>query len=476
MDETGINPVPGDDSAERVSSAASIEPEIPGPGEANRSEKYFGLKDVESFKASFIGENRGKPLFLIRFARIQGMDLLDFVQHVRHEVRSILDIKEVEFGFHYVDTIQVLLMGISPIDEWGELPNIDNAVGRFHEECLREARCKFDFGISRTQCNYISSRDEIYNELYNSSEKNLNDNLVRWSWTYFNKANSYFSGTTQDDVIQPTRFFDESSRTFNVKGGEVFVGGGLYAGYHDLIRDIPVEQDLNRIELLILEKLLISCAGAPGLLKFNISPQTLIDTFARHERVTRMSRLLHQKGLNPHNIRFELVEKPYEEGERYLKDVCMDFFNYGITFAADDFGVKSQSHQVVLDLGQMIKEFKLDPISFKFKHDEDKTKFLDNLAFIAYCKRLADNREAVITAEAVEDYDTLRFLMEHRIYQFQANIFCGKMPIDEYKASFQDMKGLPEDVAMKVLTDPALFEQQKSMQNIFRFARYLQLY
>ncbi len=476
MENDELNP-PGNEanlSADARSMAA--DPQFPGPGEPNRSEKYFGLKDIESFKATFVDTNRGKPLFLIRFATIQGLDLLDFVQHVRHEVRSILDIKEVEFGFHYIDTIQVLLMGISPINEWGPLPNIDNAVGRFHEECLRKGRCRFDFGIARTQCNYISSRDEIFQELYNSSEKNLNDNLVRWSWTYFNRANSYFSASSQDAVIQPTVYFDEHAHTFSVRGGEVFVGGQIYHGYHDLINDIPPDQDLNRIELLILEKLLISCASAPGLLKFNISPQTLIDTFARHERVTRLSRLLHAKGLNPHNIRLELVEKPYEEGERYLKDVCMDFFNYGITFAADDFGVKSQSHQVVLDLGQMIKEFKLDPISFKFKHDEDKTKFLDNLAFIAYCKRLADNREATITAEAVEDYDTLRFLMEHRIYQFQANIFCGKMPVEEYKTSFHEMKNLPEDVVMKILTTPALFEQQKTMQNIFRFARFLQLF
>jgi small conductance mechanosensitive channel len=78
---------------------------------------------------------------------------------------------------------------------------------------------------------------------------------------------------------------------------------------------------------------------------------------------------------------FELIEKSYEESDDFqLKDVCQCFWDYGFSFAADDFGVKSSSHQVVLDLGIMIQEFKLDPISFKFKVKEDKVKFLDNLA------------------------------------------------------------------------------------------------
>lgn len=133
--------------------------------------------------------------------------------------------------------------------------------------------------------------------------------------------------------------------------------------------------------------------------------------------------------------------------------------------------MKSQSHQVILDLGIMIKEFKLDPISFKFKADEDRTKFLDNLAFIAYCKRLADNREAGITAEAVEDYDTLCFLMEHAIHQYQANMFCGKMPVVQYRQDFETMADLPEDVARDIFTHPELWEQQRERQNIFLFAR-----
>lgn len=445
---------------------------------SKESEIYFGLKDIENFKKNFIEQNRGKPLFLIRFENIQGMDLLDFINLLKKEVNNILDLENIEYGFHYIDKKQTLLMGITPFHQWAQdrFPNIDNAVGRFHQDCIRKKIATFHFGVARTQSNYISTADEIFNELNKSSQKNLNDNLVRWSWTYYNKANTYISGNVHEAMIQPTVIYDPKDKTFSVKGGEVFVGGGAYSSYKDLISDIPLDQDINRIELLILEKLIIACEKSPGLLKFNISPQSLLNTFSSHEKVTRLHRLLLDVGLTPNNIRFELVEKPYEETTVQLKDVCRDFWNLGISFAADDFGVKSQSHQIVLDLGLMIKEFKLDPISFKFKIEEDQTKFLDNLAFIDYCKRLADNREAVITAEAVEDIDSFNFLLEHQIYQFQANILFAKIPIKEYNEIYYDLKKIPAHVVFEILSNPTLMEEQKQIGNIYKLAKMHNMY
>ena len=167
-----------------------------------------------------------------------------------------------------------------------------------------------------------------------------------------------------------------------------------------------------------------------------------------------------------------MIEKSYEESDDFqLKDVCQCFWDYGFSFAADDFGVKSSSHQVVLDLGIMIQEFKLDPISFKFKVKEDKVKFLDNLAFIDYCKKLADNREAVITAEAVEDIETLRFLLAHQIWQFQAFILFSKISITQYKEEFANLKDLSEDIVFEILSNPKLMKEQKKIGHIFKVAQ-----
>ena len=438
-------------------------------------DRYFGLMHAEAFRNSFIAANRGKPLFLIRFEDIQGMQLLEFVNFLRNEVHSILDITDVEFGFHYMEHPACPLMGIAPIRGWSGpgFPNVDSSVGRFHIECMSRHICSFHFGVGRSQCNFISDEEEIFEELFRTSEKNLRDNLTRWSWTYFNRANTYISDETTDAMIQPTIYYDPRSATYSVNGGEVFLGGGVYGTYRELISDIPPDQDLNRIELLILEKLITACERAPGLLKFNISPQSLIDTFAIREKADRLHQLILSRGLNPRNLRLELVEKPYEESRQSLKEVCAHFFNFGITFAADDFGVKSQSHQVVLELGVMIKEFKLDPISFRFKVEEDQTKFLDNLAFIDYCKRLADNREAGITAEAVEDFDTLRFLMEHQIFQYQTNLFAGKMTISDYRARFNEMKNLPESAVRTILTNRDLMDQVRAKGDIFQVAAQL---
>ncbi len=432
------------------------------------------LQDLESFKKTFIDSNRGKPIYLVRFENVAGKSLIDFINLLKKEIRAIIECKDLEIGFYFIENKQSLLMGVvphnNPLTE--SMPNVDNSFGKFHQDCIRKGICSFDFGIARTQSNYISTVNEIYNDLYSTSEKNLNDNLVRWSWTYFNRANTYISGVTHEAMIQPTVLYDHKKRTFSVKGGEVFVGGGAYRGYKDLIDDIPGDQDIKRIELLILEKLIIACDRAPGLLKFNISPQSLIDTFSNFEKVSRFNLLIRSKGLQPQNVRFELIEKSYEEeSDTQLKDVCQCFWDYGFSFAADDFGVKSSSHQVVLDLGIMIQEFKLDPISFKFKVKEDKVKFLDNLAFIDYCKKLADNREAVITAEAVEDIETLRFLLAHQIWQFQAFILFSKISINQYKEEFEGLKDLSEEIVFEILSDPKLMKEQKKIGHIFKVAQ-----
>ncbi|WP_425460297.1 EAL domain-containing protein [Leptospira fletcheri] len=450
-------------------------------GEMTNSQNFrlrsFDFGDLEQFKTVFINENRGKPIFLLRFQNISTISLVEFIQLIPQKIAETDPTHQDSLRYYTYGDKKNLLIGVAPVEQsnFENQTNFDAAIGRFHDGAVRNGSLNFDFGIGRTQCNFISYVEEIFRELDSSSLKNLKDNLVRWSWTYLNRVNDYFASDRADAVIQPIIHYNHRDHTFSMKGGEVFVGGVAYAGYADLIRDIPHDQDLNRIELLILEKLIMSCNGSPGLLKFNISPQTLIDTFDTDEKVTRFHELLLKQNLNPQNIRMELIEKPYEEGEATLKSVCRRFWNFGISFAADDFGVKSQSHQVVLDLGEMIKEFKLDPISFKFKADQDLTKFLDNLAFIDYCRRLSDNREAIITAEALEDLDSLNFLITHQVYYFQANLFCRKIRIQEYKDRFKEMQKLPEAAVTKILGSSELTQRLKETGNIFSLAKEVSL-
>ncbi|MCH1917712.1 diguanylate phosphodiesterase [Leptospira noguchii] len=441
--------------------------------------RSFDEGEIEQFKNIFINENRGKPIVLLRFQDIKSLSFLDFLQFVPIKISELYPGAENHYSYYCYRDKKSLLIGVAPLQVNGSSSNgflnFDSLLGKLREISIKSGSMNFDFGIARTQCNYISYVDEIFHELEVSSLKNLQDNLIRWSWTYLNRVNDYFAGEKADAVIQPIIHYNYKTQSYSMKGGEVFVGGEAYAGYADLIRDIPHDQDLNRIELLILEKLTMCCNGAPGLLKFNISPQTLIDTFDTDEKVTRFHNLLLDQNLNPFLVRMELIEKPYEEKDVTLKSVCKRFWNFGISFAADDFGVKSQSHQIVLDLGEMIKEFKLDPISFKFKADQDLTKFLDNLAFIDYCRRLSDNREAIITAEALEDIDSLNFLLTHQVYYFQANLFCKKISIREYKEIFKDMQDLPEAAVNRILTSEELLLQLKEKGNIFELAKKLEL-
>jgi EAL domain-containing protein (putative c-di-GMP-specific phosphodiesterase class I) len=425
--------------------------------------------DEEIFKKRHIAPHRGKPIFLIRFENFNNVEISDFVEILTDEIHFLLNTVAIDFGFLITPKKDTLFLSISPMNGWKEndFPNIDNAVGKFLDQCEKERNISFRFGIGRTPCNYISESDEIYKELVESSKKNLIDNLTRWKWTFFNRANTYLSTSSKDAMIQPTVYYNPTTKTFSVKGGEVFIGGGIYQSYKELLHDIPPDQDLNRFELLILEKLLLAVEGSPGVLKFNISPQSFIDIFKDPNKVKRFYGLLINKNINPNLIRLELVEKPYEEKDVKLKDVCKMFWDYGISFAADDFGVRSQSHQVVLELGIMIKEFKLDPLSFQFKQDDDEIKFLDNLAFIDYCQHLANNRDAIITAEAVQDIETLEFLIEHKIYYFQTNILCGKMNVEQYKTYFSSMQNLPLDTFKKIYYSTPKEILYSSKNNVF---------
>lgn len=406
---------------------------------------YFGLKDLQSFKETFIAQNRGKPLFLIRFENLKGLDVLDFLARVREHIKEANNLQEVRFGFHIMDSVPSLLMGIVPFEDlsFEDIPNLDSTLGMFHANSLQQGVCQFDFGIARTVCNWVSDVNEIYDGLEQESRENLEHNQVRWKWTHFNRANTYFSRSGGDALIQPTVAYDPETDTFSVVGGEVFVGGGYYQSYRDLLKDIPERSESSRVELLILEKLIWSSKGAPGMIKFNISPQSLLDVFKNDKKVRRLHEMVLQLELDPANIRFELIEEHFREEEVSLVEVCHSFWNHGFSFAADDFGLNSSSHQIALNLGKMITEFKLDPMSFKFKPEEDNIKFLDNMAFLDYCHHLANNRNAVITAEAVDDYDTLRFLMEHHVYHFQTFLFSDKMAISEYIETYPQMQKLP---------------------------------
>lgn len=427
--------------------------------------------EAEIFKNTHIAPNRGKPVFLIRFENIRGIPLISFVDFLYDNIYLLLNTTDIDFAFLIEEENRTVFLIISPLNGWKEeeFPNLDNAIGKFLDYSEKEKKIHFHFGIGRTASNFISDSDEIFHELLNSSKKNLQDNITRWKWTFLNRVITYLTATSKEASIQPTISYDPESKTFSIKGGEVFIGGGIYKNYKELINDIPADQDFIRFELLILEKLILASNNAPGILKFNLSPQALLEIFRDPQKVKRFHGLLTSQNLDPRNIRIELVEKPFEEKDIKLKDVCSFFWNYGISFSADDFGIKNQSHQIVLELGVMIKEFKLDPMSFQFRKEEDEIKFLDNLAFIDYCQHLANHRDAIIVAEAVEDLDTLLFLLEHKIYHFQTNLFCGKITINEYKRLYHDHPRITLDEFIKIYKEIPEENMKSNNHNIFSY-------
>lgn len=47
------------------------------------------MGDLEQFKTVFINENRGKPIFLLRFQNISAVSLVEFIQLIPQRIADI---------------------------------------------------------------------------------------------------------------------------------------------------------------------------------------------------------------------------------------------------------------------------------------------------------------------------------------------------------------------------------------------------
>lgn len=440
----------------------------------------MNIDDLSSFKRSLIEGNRGKDLYLIQFGDIKGASIADLAKTIEEHLQSrLIALSAGKSLFHvcFGEYKEKLLIGIFLANGANRTSvSVEKIIQDFYKKSLEEKIYSFHYGIGRAVSDHISNSEEILEKLLVSSEKHKVDNIKLWQWHRLNRVNTYFSREIRDAQIQPAIAYDYKTKTFSVIGGELFVGGSFYHSYQELIDDIPPGEDQELYDMLVFEYLLKNCENLPGILKFNISPQTLVSIFSDSRKIARVVNLIRRCNLRPQKIRLELLEKSYEERHKSLKEICLEFYSYGITFAVDDFGVKSQSHQIILELGQMIKEFKLDPMSFKFKPEEDRTKFLDNLAFIRYCHRLASHRDAIITAEAVEDYNTLQFLLDSQVHNFQAHLFCRKLAIKDYLEAYPKMQNISESAVMNILSDRRLLDMQVEKGNIFSLAQEVGLF
>ena len=322
------------------------------------------------------------------------------------------------------------------------------------------------WALSSYQCSQIADSQEIFNQLKYMAEVNLRQNQTERNRVKLININAFLS-KPGSVVIQPFFIYNVDEKHYSIGGGEIFIGSKLYKSYYDLINDIPEEHNKDQIDLLILEKLISSCQGIPGVLKFNVGPQFLINVFGKKEKVERFCKLLLTYNLDSANIRLELTEGAYEETNILLENVCKEFAKHKISFAIDDFGSQSSSHHLMLSLGTMIKEIKIVPMCFEFNPDEKNVKSKDNLSFIQYCVKLASHRDATITAEAVTNYKTVEFLLENKVFHFQTNLFFGKVPLTDYKNMYQNMKPIPEETVKKLLSDPKAQRKQKVIQNIY---------
>ncbi|HNJ00082.1 MAG TPA: hypothetical protein PL169_28740, partial [Leptospiraceae bacterium] len=88
-------------------------PDISAEHLALAEDEHSDLQDLESFKKGFIEENRGRPIFLIRFENLQHKTLVDFISMLKKEIRTILEFEHIKVGFYFIEGRQSLLMGLA---------------------------------------------------------------------------------------------------------------------------------------------------------------------------------------------------------------------------------------------------------------------------------------------------------------------------------------------------------------------------
>jgi len=71
------------------------EPFPPKSVESFSKNSMLDLQDLESFKKTFIDNNRGRPIYLVRFENVAGKSLIDFINLLKKEIRSIIECKEL---------------------------------------------------------------------------------------------------------------------------------------------------------------------------------------------------------------------------------------------------------------------------------------------------------------------------------------------------------------------------------------------
>ena len=418
------------------------------------------------FEEEFIGKNRGKNILFVYCTNLQFFSLEHYTQFFVDKIEKILDFSQLKF--HFLESQNSLTVGVALEAEVNQVfiaDNLDAVLLKIHAEIMTHRLASFDLGTTISRCSRVADTHEILQKLEEAAIKNFYYHTTELRRRKFNNIDSFLIDSASV-VIQPMVKYDPIKEDYSIAGGEVFIGGPLYGSYYSLMEDIPENYDKGNIDLLLLEKMIAACQGLPGMLKFNVAPQFLINVLNTPEKIKRLHALVLSVGLDPHKVRFELTEHSYEEKDVLLHDVCGRIWEYGISFAADDFGAKSSSHQVILDLGVMIKEIKIVPMSFQFKPDQDYHKFLDNLSFIEYCMQLASNRGAIITAEAAEDFTTIEFLLSHQIFYFQTNLFFGKISLCEYKDLCENRYSIGNTKLKGILTDSEILVKQKKLKNL----------
>src|SRR5215211_1634769 len=167
---------------------------------------------------------------------------------------------------------------------------------------------------------------------------------------------------------------------------------------------------------------------APIRMAVNISARQFHD----QDLSQTVIRILHESGLAPNYLEFELTESSIMQNAEFAAGVLTRWKNLGINISIDDFGTGFSSLA-------SLKRLPIDALKIDQSFVRDATTDQDDAAIVMAITTLAHNLRLKVIAEGVETEEQLRFLQLLRCDEIQGYFFSKPLPADALVSLFDSV-------------------------------------
>lgn len=180
-----------------------------------------------------------------------------------------------------------------------------------------------------------------------------------------------------------------------------------------------------------------------GMLRTSVVVNLSSQQFKQRDLIPEIRRLLHQTGLEPHHLEFELTESSITENGAFTLDRILRFREQGIQFSINEFGTSHCSLTYLKDLP--VDKLKIEPSFVKDVHRNQYDSII-----VRSIIDLAHSLDLKVVAEGVASPDQLMYLREKGCDVYQGPIYSAPLRAGEFIRMMENAKrrtGFQREVA-----------------------------